>query len=945
MKRTFLLIVSFFIFLVCLTVSLHAESELPDFSRIFDTHGSIMLMIDPVSGDILYANNAAVSFYGYSKEQLLSMKMREINTLSSVKTEVEMQKAIKEEQNHFFFKHKLANGEMRDVEVFSYPNKYGNKEVLVSVIQDITAKTKLQQKIKLMTIILSSSAGFIILFFIFLFRNYKRLKDQKKKIENFYELRKTFFDADENQVYLKDENLNYIFVNKMFEQFYQIKEENVIGLHDFQIGEDAFAAKRRKTDLAVLEKQKMIVDEVEWKGKFYKTTKFPVKLQNGKFGVGAYVNDVTKDHLRVKQQQQILRRNFIVVDVLSRSFNSRNEQLDYVLQEALKLTESHFGFIYLYDEETQEFTISTWFLNNAKETGLKENPSRYSLAKAGVWAEAIRQRKAIIINDYEKDHFTKKGLPEGHFQIKRFLAVPIIIDKKIIAVAGFANKELEYDDRDIYEITVLMSGIWNAIERRDVLDKLVYERNKYFQTLLSIGDGVMIVDRMGTIEMLNHVAEKLTGWNIKEAKGKHYSEVFVLTNESSASPIVDPIEGVFRTDKVQELENHVILTARDGSKYDLEDSASPIKDDADNTLGVVLVFRNVTEKKEQRRKIEYLSYHDSLTGLYNRHYFETEMKRLDTLDTLPISIIMGDVNGLKLTNDIFGHTCGDLLLVKVGDVLRRVCRNEDVVARWGGDEFVLLLPSTEYSVAEQLITQIKTEFAKEKVKSLKGSISMGCAVKCMEQEDLTQTLENAEVEMYSAKTLEQDAFRSNAILEIIRALHEISATEKSHSERVSKLCEELGKELKMPEGDIRKLKDVGYLHDIGKIVLDPKLFQDTYPLLEENAKEIKKHPVISYRILNSFDDTLDLAEAALAHHECFDGSGYPKGLKGEEIPVLSRIVALVEQYDRLIHGTKTMPAMGKEDVIRSLKENEGKQFDPYITEVFIRKLKNEPNIS
>jgi diguanylate cyclase (GGDEF)-like protein/PAS domain S-box-containing protein/putative nucleotidyltransferase with HDIG domain len=670
-----------------------------------------------------------------------------------------------------------------------------------------------------------------------------------------------------------------------------------------------------------------------WKERVYRIKKFPVGMANGRLGIGAYIKEIIKKREREKKQEKILHRHRILAQVLIQSFQSKQEQLNYVLQEALKLTESQYGYIYLYDAEKQEFTLNSWTGSVLKDCNITEKVNIYQLEKIGLWGEVIRQKKAIVINDFEQPNQLKKGYPKGHVALKKYMSIPVIIDKKIVAVVGFANKHSDYDYSDVYGMTLLMSGVWNAVERREAQEKLTFERNKYLQTLISIGDGVMVVDKKGQVEVLNHVAEKLTGWSNTEAFGRHYKDIFVLSHEQQGRTINDPIAEVFATDSTQELGNHAVLTSKNGTKYYLEDSAAPIKDDNNTTVGVVLVFRDVTDKKAQRKKIEYLSFHDSLTGLYNRRFFEEEMNRLDTERNLPLSIIMGDVNGLKLTNDIFGHTFGDILLEKVGEVLRRVCRADDIIARWGGDEFVLLLPKTSLAEAEQIIERIKAEFSQEQVKAIKGSISMGAAAKYSRNDRLMEALESAEEKMYLVKTLEHNEVGSSVVDTIITTLHEHSTWEKAHSIHVSELCQELGRALKLSQVDIRKLKEAGYLHDIGKVVLDPKKLNKNFNLSDQGWNEIKKHSIVGYRILNSFDDKVDLAESVLAHHEKWDGSGYPKGLKGEEIPLLARIISIVESYDRMLHSGSE-EAMSKTEAIRVIKENGGTWFDPHLTELF-----------
>ncbi|MHB1367223.1 MAG: HD-GYP domain-containing protein [Eubacteriales bacterium] len=353
-----------------------------------------------------------------------------------------------------------------------------------------------------------------------------------------------------------------------------------------------------------------------------------------------------------------------------------------------------------------------------------------------------------------------------------------------------------------------------------------------------------------------------------------------------------------------------------------------------------MVFRDVSDKKEQRNKIEYLSFHDSLTGLYNRRFFEEEMHRLDSERNYPISIIMGDVNGLKLTNDIFGHTYGDKLLETIAKIINKVCRPEDIISRWGGDEFVVLLPNTNSGDAEEIITRIKEEFAKEQIKSIRGSISLGTETKYNITQNIGYILNKAEEKMYVAKAIERDKFKNSVIESIIKTLHDNSQREKIHSNRVSELCVDMGKKLNLSDSDTKKLTIAGYYHDIGKIVLSTELLNKVHHLTEEEWNEIKKHPVIGYRILNSFDQTLDIAEIVLSHQERWDGTGYPKGLKGDEIPMISRIISIAESYERRFAEAVGDEQDKEKKATEELRKAAGTHFDPALTEIFIKMIEN-----
>ncbi|AWW27238.1 hypothetical protein DOZ58_11705 [Acetobacterium sp. KB-1] len=642
----------------------------------------------------------------------------------------------------------------------------------------------------------------------------------------------------------------------------------------------------------------------------------------------------------IKKQEKMLFRNKILVNVLSKNFRNEKKQLDYVLHEALKLTESKVGYICFYNEKKQEFTLKTWSKGMIKEV---EVPKLiYRLEEAGVWGEAVRQRKPIILNIAVVEPSAGQKFPGGQKIVGNFIAIPIFIDEKIKATVGFAGKEDRYDDNDVDEMTVLMNGVLTNLERRIMQKKLFEERSKYFQTLISIGDGVMVVDPAGKIEMLNQVAQQLTGWANEEARGKHYTEVFFLSHEDHRQEIIDPIFTAMKTDQTQELRNHAVLTAKDGSVFHLEDSAAPIKNEKGETVGIVLVFRDVSEKNEQRKEIEYLSFHDALTGLYNRRFLEEELLRLDIEKNLPISIIMGDVNGLKLTNDIFGHAHGDVFLKKIAEVMRRVCRADDIIARWGGDEFVILLPKTTVEQAKQIKKRIKTEFARDGVQVIKGNISLGCDVKTSVDQSIMECLDSAEEKMYAAKILERDDFKSSTLDSIITTLQSDCPQEEEHAQRVSQWCHDLGVTMELPHVKIRRMKLAGYFHDIGKIVLHKDLLEENSERTAEEISEIKKHPIMGYRILNAFDDTMSLADAVLHHHERWDGSGYPKGLKGEEIPFLARVVAVANYYDRLLSAKEGEALEKNQHPLIHLEKIEGR-FDPEIKREFINMIKNIPS--
>ncbi|HHV11440.1 MAG TPA: diguanylate cyclase [Clostridiales bacterium] len=357
-------------------------------------------------------------------------------------------------------------------------------------------------------------------------------------------------------------------------------------------------------------------------------------------------------------------------------------------------------------------------------------------------------------------------------------------------------------------------------------------------------------------------------------------------------------------------------------------------------IGAVITFLDITERNKTEAQIRYLSCHDTLTGLMNRSYLEEALIVNDKEEKLPISIIFADLNGLKLVNDVFGHATGDNLIRRAGNILKKSCRTSDIIARVGGDEFIVLLPNTEAAAAQQIVDRIKLELMKETVNEVQCSMALGFDTKISTYQDIEKVMVNAEGEMYKEKFNLRKGFAQDTISSLIRSLQKKSIKEKDHSEIVAKLCSDIGKAMGLPEDEVKKLSEAGYLHDIGKVALDEAILSKD-ELNEHEKQQMRLHPVIGYRILNLFDATLDLAPGIYGHHEKWDGSGYPKGLKGQEIPMISRIISLVESYERRLarHGQPDEEAITS--IFKELRAEAGTVFDPELVELFIQMMQKK----
>ncbi|MGI6344137.1 MAG: HD domain-containing phosphohydrolase [Bacillota bacterium] len=369
----------------------------------------------------------------------------------------------------------------------------------------------------------------------------------------------------------------------------------------------------------------------------------------------------------------------------------------------------------------------------------------------------------------------------------------------------------------------------------------------------------------------------------------------------------------------------------DGSHFDVEYASYPQLVDG-KVVGGVVSFTDITERKQAEAQIKYLSLHDPVTGLYNRSSFEAGLQNME--NEFPVSLILADVNGLKLTNDVFGHAAGDELIRKVGEVFRRVCREHALAARIGGDEFALILPGTGLDEARQLAIKIQEDVAREKVMAIRGSISLGVASKTEPAQEMAAVFRDAESEMYLQKTLQRSVTNAELIGSIIDTLHQRVPLLKEHSQRVSQLCERLGYILHLGEDDVRRLRDAGYLHDIGKIVLSEQLLK-AGRLVDIDQLAATQHVTVGYRILQLFEETADIAEAVLYHEESWDGSGLPKGLRGEEIPLLARIIAVADNFVDLTCCAEPSALYSEPDAVQEIAKQAGRKFDPAVVDAFL----------
>lgn len=458
----------------------------------------------------------------------------------------------------------------------------------------------------------------------------------------------------------------------------------------------------------------------------------------------------------------------------------------------------------------------------------------------------------------------------------------------------------------------------------------------FYKTVIdSVYDMIFLHDLEGNILDVNRKASEEMSYTPEELTSM---QVFDLHPDNSELDVYNPkiVKKQWQQCPVGssvhfELEH---LT-KDGRPLPVEISAGKVENEGEEFF--LAFVRDISERRKKEKEVEYLSYHDYLTGLYNRRYFEEELKEIDC-SMLPLSIIMGDLNGLKIVNNSHGHTDGDRVLKAAAEVLKNTIPASALLARYGGDEFIISLPNTDSKAAHQVLYQIKNQCQKIKVGEFPISIGMGTAVMESLEQNIKDIIKVADKEMNHNKLLETNSANNRMVQGLLSALRAKSDETVEHTERMTELAQKFGRSLGIHNSQLNRLELLATLHDIGKTSIPGSVLTKKGPLNDKEWEMIKGHPSRGYKIASSTNEFAVVAEEILSHHERWDGGGYPRGLTGKEIPYLARIISIIDAFDVMTSGRPYQHSVSRKDALKEISDCAGSQFDPELAEKFVELL-------
>jgi len=609
--------------------------------------------------------------------------------------------------------------------------------------------------------------------------------------------------------------------------------------------------------------------------------------------------------------------------------------------------------------------------------------------------------EAFIVRDLQNTRYAETDPNVKRYKLNTYLGYPIKWNGKVIgSLCAVYQKDFVPSEDDMRLVSIIAAGV-EVEERRSRAEEKVKEGERFLSSVFfSIQDGISILDKEYNIVRVNPAMEKWYAHNMPLVGKKCYEAYHCKTSQCEACPSREALNtGKAAYDVVPKTgKNKESLGYMDLYSFPLIDAATG------KMTGVIEYVRDITERKRaednllrankdlltSNKKLNQLSLRDPHTGLYNHKYLaeiiDAEFYRSKKLGSA-LAVVMLDVDYFKSINDAYGYQFGDMVLKQLAQQLRKIIRQYDVIIRYGGEEFIIMSPGTDRLHALMLAQRILDSIALYNFGNAKTSVKLKVSLAAVSypEDKVTGAMDLVKLsEAILAKAKEDGGSRIytsvdslpgkkgakqhgkgpdvNVLKKRLEKLHKeaneslvesIFAFAKTievkdhytgeHVERTVKYATDIARALDLPSSEIEMVRQAAMLHDLGKIGISESILNKKEKLTSKDIDEIKKHPKIAADILRPIHVLNPIIPLILYHHERWDGRGYPSRLKGEEIPLGARIVAIADVFQALISKRPYRRAFSKSKALEMIKEASGTQFDPRIVKVFLEIIKKDKN--
>ena len=487
-------------------------------------------------------------------------------------------------------------------------------------------------------------------------------------------------------------------------------------------------------------------------------------------------------------------------------------------------------------------------------------------------------------------------------------------------------------DRDENGAPLRMVGLDQDITGRKALENRLREQEQTYRAIFENSPaGIFHATSEGEVLEINTTFANMFGYT----SPKEMRNAFAKKEEALFFHSVSEKKLLARAKKGKRIKNALIIRKnKTGEPVICRVSINKLerKHEGQECLEGNLV--DVTEQAIQEEKLRYMASHDVLTEVFNRNQFEEYLTQVDEKHW-PLGMVVFDVDGLKIINDAFGHQMGDRLLTAFSTRLKTYFPKPCLIFRIGGDEFTVMIPKADKEKAKEAIETLTQEINDLEDFPFTGSVSWGLSVNENGETSLPETFKQAEDLMYKRKLTETKSTRSDMLNSLVGTLQQKTHETRLHSERMENLAVEIGTRMGLSMHEIENLRLLARLHDIGKIAIPDDILKKPGPLTPQEWVNMKRHSEIGYRIAINIREVADVAEGILCHHEWWDGSGYPAGRKEDRIPVISRIISVVDAYDAMTNDRVYRAAVSHEEAMAEIERMRGVQFDPEAVDTLI----------